>query len=172
MIEHSDDHEDMVNLEELKGLLDNLPPPPDPPEPPLAKEVPRDVAKLSVNNDSSEQSPKPPKRKGPFKMKDRYPRKPSLGESQAAEIASKTEAKAVPLFNPLAVVNRSEEFKKEFLHRLSLMFQEDEEVLVLSLGYSSIECPGMLSEEKVFHNYFIYQQIESGTFCSHSLIHT
>ena len=150
MIEHSDDHRDIVNHEELKVLLDNLPPPPDPPEPSGAKEVPRDVANLLLNNESpSEQSPKPPKRKGPFKTKDKHPRKPSLGESQAAEVISKTEARAVPQFNPLAVVNRSEGFKKEFLHRLSLMFQEDEEVLVLSLGYSSIECPGMLSEEKV-----------------------
>jgi len=29
------------------------------------------------------------------------------------------------------------------------MLQEDEDVLVISLGYSAIECPGMESEEKV-----------------------
>ena len=29
------------------------------------------------------------------------------------------------------------------------MLQEDEDVLVISLGYSAIECPGMEAEEKV-----------------------
>ena len=49
----------------------------------------------------------------------------------------------------MAVENRSEEFKREFIRRLSQVFQEEEDVLVISLGYSAIECPGMLSEEKV-----------------------
>ena len=169
MIEHSDDHRDIVKHEELKDLLDNLPPPPDRPEP--SPKMPRDAANLLLNSDSLvEQSPKPLKRKGPFKMKDRYPRKQSLGESQAAEVVSKNEPRGVPQFNPLAVVNRSEEFKKEFLHRLSLMFQEEEEVLVISLGYSSIECPGMLSEEKVLEFYLSTNR--KWHICSHSLIHT
>ena len=150
MIEHSEDHRDIVKHKELKGLLDTLPPPRDPPEPSPPKELPRDVVTLQANNDSAtEQSPKPPKRKGPFKMKDKHPRKQSLGEVQAAETDGKSEIKTTPQFNPFAVVNRSEEFKKDFLERLPRMFQEDEDVLVISLGYTAIDCPGMLSEEKV-----------------------
>ena len=141
MIEHSEDHRGIVNHKELKDLLDKLPPPPDFPEPSLPKELHRN---LSASNDSPEQSPKPPKRR-PVKKKDKRARKHSLGEAQVAEV----EPRQMPQFNPLAVVNRSEEFKKEFLRRLPLMFQEGEDVLVLSLGYSSIDCPGMLSEEKV-----------------------
>lgn len=143
MVEHSEDHKDIVNHKELKDLLETLPPPPEPPEPLPPQELLRDFG-LSASNDSApEQNPKPPKRKDK-KKKDKQHRKQSLGEAD-----DRIEAIVIPQFNPFAVVNKSEQFKKEFLRRLPLMFQEGEEVLVISLGYSSIDCPGMFSEEKV-----------------------
>lgn len=160
MVEYGEDHRDIINHQELKELLDNLPPPP---EAPSTDEFLRDVANLSVDS-VTEQSPRPPKKKGPFKAKDKRPHKPSLEEVQAAEAESKSYAsRAVLQFNPLAVVSRAEEFKKEYLHRLSVMFQEDEDVLVVSLGYSSIECPGMLSEEKVLGIKKPKNEVESST---------
>lgn len=144
MVEHSEDHRDIVNHQELKELLDSLPPQPNPPEPP-PPELPKDV--LSPSYESPTDSPKTPKKRRPFKgKKEEKPRKHSLGEAQAAEVE---EAKVIKQFNPLAVVSKSEEFKKEFLRRIPLILQEDEDVLVISLGYSVIECPGLLSEEKV-----------------------
>lgn len=144
MVEHSEDHRDIVNHQELKELLDSLPPQPNPPELP-PPELPKDV--LPPRYESLTDSPKTPKKRRPFKAKkEEKPRKSSQGEAQAAEVE---EAKVIKQFNPLAVVNKSEEFKKEFLRRIPLILQEDEDVLVISLGYSVIECPGLLSEEKV-----------------------
>jgi len=146
MVDHSEDHRDIVNNKELKELLDNLPPQPDPPEP-STPEVSKDVCPAPSNLDSQTGSPKTPKKRRPFKgKKEKEPRKQSLGEAQSTEIEP---AKVIKQFNPLAVVSKSEEFKMEFLRRIPLMLQEDEDVLVISLGYSAIECPGMESEEKV-----------------------
>lgn len=146
MVEHSEDHRDVVNHKELKKLLDNLPPQPHPPES-SALEVSKDVCPTPSKLDSPTDSPKPLKKRRPFKgKKEEKPCKQSLGESQFTEIEP---AKVIKQFNPLAVVSKSEEFKKEFLRRIPLMLQEDEDVLVISLGYSAIECPGMESEEKV-----------------------
>lgn len=142
MVEHSEDHRIIVNHKELKELLVNLPPQPDILEATPPKDRLKDVA---TNDSAPEQSPKPPKRRH-FKKKDKQSRKQNLGEVQAEETEGKLETSQ---FNPLAVVSRSEEFKKEFLRRLPFLFQEGEDVLVISLGYSSIDCPGMLSEEKV-----------------------
>ena len=145
MVEHSEDHRIIVNHKELKELLVNLPPQPDI----LEATPPKDRVKDVASNDSApEQSPKPPKRRH-FKKKDKQSHKQSLREVQAGETEGKLETKQTSQFNPPAVVNRSEEFKKEFLRRLPFLFQEGEDVLVISLGYSSIDCPGMLSEEKV-----------------------
>ena len=145
MVEHSEDHRDIVNHQELKELLDTLPPQPTPPEP-TPPDLPKDTG-LSASYDSPTESPKIPKKRRPFKgKKEEKLRKQSLGETQAAEIE---EAKVIKQFNPLAVLSKSEEFKREFLRRMPLMLQEDEDVLVVSLGYSAIECPGLLSEEKV-----------------------
>ena len=146
MVEHSEDHRDVVNHNELKKLLDNLPPQPDPPES-SALEMSKEVSPIPSNLDSPTDSPKTPKKRRPFKgKKEDKPRKQSLGETQFTEIEP---AKVIKQFNPLAVVSKSEEFKKEFLRRIPLMLQEDEDVLVISLGYSAIECPGMEAEEKV-----------------------
>lgn len=146
MVEHSEDHRDVVNHNELKKLLDNLPPQPDPPES-SALEMSKEVCPIPSNLDSPTDSPKTPKKRRPFKgKKEDKPRKQSLGETQFTEIEP---AKVIKQFNPLAVVSKSEEFKKEFLRRIPLMLQEDEDVLVISLGYSAIECPGMEAEEKV-----------------------
>ena len=146
MVEHSEDHRDVVNHNELKKLLDNVPPQPDPPESP-ALEMSKEVCPIPSNLDSPTDSPKTPKKRRPFKgKKEDKPRKQSLGETQFTEIEP---AKVIKQFNPLAVVSKSEEFKKEFLRRIPLMLQEDEDVLVISLGFSAIECPGMETEEKV-----------------------
>ena len=146
MVEHSEDHRDVVNHNELKKLLDNVPPQPDHPESP-ALEMSKEVCPIPSNLDSPTDSPKTPKKRRPFKgKKEDKPRKQSLGETQFTEIEP---AKVIKQFNPLAVVSKSEEFKKEFLRRIPLMLQEDEDVLVISLGYSAIECPGMEAEEKV-----------------------
>ena len=146
MVEHSEDHRDVVNDNELKKLLDNVPPQPDPPES-SALEMSKEVSPIPSNLDSPTDSPKTPKKRRPFKgKKEDKPRKQSLGETQFTEIEP---AKMIKQFNPLAVVSKSEEFKKEFLRRIPLMLQEDEDVLVISLGYSAIECPGMEAEEKV-----------------------
>ena len=146
MVEHSEDHRDVVNHNELKKLLDNLPPQPDPPES-SALEMSKEVSPIPSNLDSPTDSPKTPKKRRPFKgKKEDKPRKQSLGETQFTEIEP---AKVIKQFNPLAVVSKSEEFKKEFLRRIPLMLQEDEDVLVISLGFSAIECPGMEAEEKV-----------------------
>lgn len=145
MVEHAEDHRIIVNHKELKDLLVHLPPQPDILEATPLKDRHNDVAS---NDSAPEQSPKPPKRR-PFKKKDKKFRKPSLVEVQAGETEGQPEARQMPQFNPLAFVNRSEEFKKEFLRRLPCLFQEGEDVLVISLGYSAIDCPGMLSEEKV-----------------------
>ena len=145
MVEHSEDHRIIVNHKELKELLVNLPPQPDI----LEATPPKDRVKDVASNDSApEQSPKPPKRRH-FKKKDKQSHKQSLREVQAGETEGKLETRQTSQFNPPAVVNRSEEFKKEFLRRLPFLFQEGEDVLVISLGYSCIDCPGMLSEEKV-----------------------
>lgn len=146
MVEHSEDHRDIVNHKELKELLGNLAPQPDPPEP-STPEVPKDVCPPPSSLDSPTDSPKTPKKRRPFKgKKEEKPRKQSLSEAQSTETE---QAKVITQFNPLAVVSKSEEFKKEFLRRIPLMLQEDEDVLVISLGYSAIECPGLQSEEKV-----------------------
>ena len=147
MVECKDDHGDIVNREELKDLLDKLPPPPDPSEEISAtSEISRDTGSFSLSNDPNlVQSPKVPKRKGPFKGM----RKQNSVEIQATEVNGRFESIISTQLNTLAVENRSEEFKREFIRRLSQVFQEEEDVLVISLGYSAIECPGMLSEEKV-----------------------
>ena len=153
MVEHSEDHRDIVNHKELKELLDNLPPQPDVPEP-STPEVLKDACPVPSNLDSPTDSPKPHKKRRPFKgKKEDKPRKQSLGEVQVTEIE---QARVVKKFNPLAIVSKSEEFKKEFLRRIPLMLQEDEDVLVISLGYSAIECPGMESEEKVQYLNLLY----------------
>jgi len=153
MVEHSEDHRDIVNHKELKELLDNLPPQPDPPEP-STPEVSKDVFPAASSLDSPTDSPKPTKKRRPFKgKKEEKPRKQSLGEVQVTEIEP---AKVIKQFNPLAVVSKSEEFKKEFLRRMPLMLKENEDVLVISLGYSAIECPGMESEEKVTKTFFFF----------------
>jgi len=146
MVEHSEDHRDIANHRELKELLDNLPPQPDPPEP-SNPDVSKDVYPAPSSLDSPTDSPKTPKKRRPFKgKKEEKPRKQSQGETQLTEIEP---PKVIKQFSPLAVVSKSEEFKKEFLRRIPLILQEDEDVLVISLGYSAIECPGMESEEKV-----------------------
>lgn len=142
MVEHSEDHRDIINHQELKELLDTLPPQPNPPEPPPS-ELP---VGHPASYESPTDSPKTPKKRRPFKKEKDKPRKQSLDEVKAAEIE---ESKVIKQFNPLAVVSKSEEFKKEFLRRMPLMLQDNEDVLVLSLGYSVVECPGLLSEEKV-----------------------
>lgn len=147
MVECKDDHGDIVNREELKDLLDKLPPPPDPSEELTpTSEMSRDIGSFSSSNDPNFiQSPKVPKRKRPFKSM----RKQNSTEIQATEVYGRFESSISTQLNALAVENRSEEFKREFIRRLSQVFQGEEDVLVISLGYSAIECPGMLSEEKV-----------------------
>lgn len=147
MVECKDDHGDIVNREELKDLLDKLPPPPDHSEEMSAtREIARDTGSFSLSNDPNlVQSPRVPKRKGPVKSK----RKQNSTEMQATEVNGRFESIISTQLNALAIENKSEEFKREFIRRLSQVFQEEEDVLVISLGYSAIECPGMLSEEKV-----------------------
>ena len=147
MVECKDDHGDIVNREELKDLLDKLPPPPDHSEEMSAtREIARDTGSFSLSNDPNlVQSPGVPKRKGPVKSK----RKQNSTEMQATEVNGRFESIISTQLNALAIENKSEEFKREFIRRLSQVFQEEEDVLVISLGYSAIECPGMLSEEKV-----------------------
>ena len=141
MVEHSEDHRDIVNHKELEELLYPLPPQPD-----MGPPVPILDSPTFPTTESPADSPKTPKKKRAFKgKKDEKPRKQSLGESQASEF----EGRVIKQFNPLAVESKSEEFKKEFLKRMPLMLKEDEDVLVISLGYCGIECPGLLSEEKV-----------------------
>lgn len=150
MVECKDDHGNIVNRMELKDLLDKLPPPPDPPEDQSPANEMSDIANSPVSKDAMvERSSKASKRKGPFKLKANSSGKQSSSNNPASEVTGRIERRTLPQLNPLAVVNRSEEFKKEFIHRLSQIFQEEEDVLVISLGYSAIECPGMLSEEKV-----------------------
>ena len=163
MVEHSGDHKDIVNLKELKELLETLPPQPDPPEP-SPPELPKEVG-LPPNCDSPTDSPKPSKKgKGKKGKKEEKLRKQSVGETQTAETESKGEAKVIQQFNPLAVVSKSEEFRKEFLRRLPLMLQENEDVLVISLGYCAVDCPGLLSEEKVGLTVMYLERNDHGIF--------
>ncbi|KAJ7385339.1 hypothetical protein OS493_016416 [Desmophyllum pertusum] len=84
MVEHSEDHKDIVNLKEFEGIVQN-----------------------------------PPKRGRGKKEERRKLRKQSVGEIQTAETESKERRK------------------------------KNEDVLVISLGYCAVDCPGLLSEEKV-----------------------
>lgn len=141
MIEHSEDYKDIVNHKELEELLYPLPP-----QPEISPVEPITDLLAPPGPEHSIESPKTPKKRRAIKGKrEDKTQKQSLGEGQAAEF----EGKIIKQYNPLYVENKSEGFKKEFLQRMALMLKEGEDVLVISLGYSGIECPGLLSEEKV-----------------------
>ena len=144
MVNENEDCGHLVDRKELSTWLSKLPLP-DAPNSTTCEEQILEIGTDAMGRRSSTECPKPSKQK-------RRPRRKTklvTGERKTAEVETPVETKAFKQLNPFAVVNRSEEFKEDCVKRLLTMFQEDEEVLIVSLGYSSIECPGMLSEEKV-----------------------
>lgn len=127
---------------ELHELLDLLPEEVE--TPPLKQQQ----LQAAIATPSPTASPKVPhkSRKMPWKKYGKHIHEmPSLDDDE--EIPKKTATTLLTSVVP--EVTKSQKCQQECIKRLGDLFQENEDVLVVSLGYSSIESPGMLSEEKV-----------------------
>lgn len=130
---------------ELHELLDVLPQEVE--TQPIKRQLP-----VSIATTSPSASPKVPhkSRKLPWKKQGKHiPEMPSLDDDE--ETPKKTAITLLASVTP--EVTKSQKYQQECIKRLGDLFQENEDVLVVPLGYSSIESPGMLSEEKVGSKY-------------------
>ncbi|XP_031553053.1 GTPase-activating protein and VPS9 domain-containing protein 1-like [Actinia tenebrosa] len=128
---------------ELQELLELLPF--DAETPPLKQQLSATIATQS----SPSASPKIPHKgrtRFPWKKHHRpIPEMPSFDDDED----SPKKAATTLLTSAMPEVTKAQKYQQECNKRLGDLYQENEDVLVVCLGYSSIESPGMLSEEKV-----------------------
>jgi hypothetical protein len=128
---------------ELGELLDLLPP---------EKETPPKQLQASISTPSPLASPKVPHkgRKNPFRKKTgkNLPEIPSVDDDEDGDDAEKKTTSTL-LASVAPAVSKAHKYQQESIKRLGELFQENEDVLVVPLSYSSVESPGMLSEDKV-----------------------
>ena len=150
MIQAGGEHKDIVAYDELITLLSPLPPPPPPPRP---------VELEMIGNNDIEapvqpiESPKPSRQK--FKLS--FPKKKSAKHQQDADSEPETperpprtpKAQRVERSTLSGSISAFQSFQDECNERLSAMFDDQVDVMVVSLGCVAIECPGLASEQEV-----------------------
>ena len=143
MISHGEEHRGIVDQKVIGAILSQIPkdhlndttrkvshPPPIPGSPNL----------LAAN------SPKPRSKHRLQKIMTKRTSKSSTTEAPNVDVLDQV---AMGGDDGATQMSAFEECKAELMKRLLAFVEEEEEVMVISMGYPSIDCPGMLSEDKV-----------------------